>query len=135
MTDNELMTNKKQLILDAFAGGASWRKAAKAAGVTTMWIWRRSQSDEAFRAAIHAACSGPDAAVEATTYQCCLNPDPRHNVLRIFWLKSRMPDVYKDRFYQEHSGSMRLIKHSYVEGTIPVDPRLEYKDDESGDEA
>lgn len=91
------LQDKKRRAIDKFGEGCTWEEAATAAGVSRMTLWRWSQADPEFAKAIEDAKSGPDAEVEAVTFANATDPDPAHNTLRMFWLKSRMPQRYKDR--------------------------------------
>ena len=100
--------DKKAQIVEAFKAGATWEEAARATGLSRSTLWRWSQLDPEFARAIEDAKAGPDAEVEAVTYANCLDPDPAHNTLRMFWLKCRKPDVYQDRQKIEHSGAIPI---------------------------
>lgn len=89
--------DKKARLIEAFGRGLTWREACKEVDIAMSTLWRWTQLDPEFHRAMKDACAGPDHEVEAVTYQNAIDPDPAHNVLRMFWLKSRMPNKYKDR--------------------------------------
>lgn len=117
-----MKTDKKPDVLAAFAMGMSWREASEASGVAVSTIWRWAKDDPEFDAEIRAACADVDAEVEAVTFANCIDPDPAHNSLRMFWLKCRRPNVYQDRTAQQHSGEIS-VSHTYVEPGLPPAPR------------
>jgi hypothetical protein len=92
-----MQRDKKTRALEAFHRGCTWEEAATACGVSRTTLWRWARSDECFRVGIGAAKADPDTEVEAATFANACNPDPRHDTLRMFWLKSRKPGTYKDR--------------------------------------
>ncbi len=100
--------DKKTKAIEAFRRGCTWAEAAQFADVSRTTLWRWSQLDEDFAASIDEAKAGPDSEVEAVTYANCLDPDPAHNTLRMFWLKSRVPQVYGERLKIEHSGEIEI---------------------------
>jgi hypothetical protein len=116
-----MQQDKKNKAIEALKAGATWTEAAAAVGVTRPTLWRWTQLDPEFAAAAEDARAGPDSEVEAVTYANCLDPDPAHNVLRMFWLKCRKPAIYQDRQHQQHSGSIG-IAHTYVEPGLPPSP-------------
>ena len=88
-------TEKKALAVAKFAEGCTYRETARAVRVHFATLWRWAQADPEFGAAIKKAGADADAEVEATTFGNATDPDPSHNVLRMFWLKSRMPSRYQ----------------------------------------
>jgi hypothetical protein len=103
------MQDKKARALEAFHRGCTWEEAAAACNVSRTTLWRWARSDECFRAGIGEAKADPDHEVEAVTFQNACNPDPAHNVLRMFWLKSRMPGTYKERLDVTTKGQLPTI--------------------------
>jgi hypothetical protein len=97
-------TDKKKAILDRFARGMTWHEVARSTGLSVATIWRWGRADPEFAAAIKQACIEPDRAVEAVTFANCLDPDPAHNTLRMFWLKSRVPHRYRERLDRTSAG-------------------------------
>lgn len=96
--------DKKAIILDAFRQGCTVGQAAQAAGISSKTIYRWAADDTAFKDAVEEARDKADDMVEAVTYANATDPDPAHNTLRMFWLKSRRPEVYADRLRQEIAG-------------------------------
>ncbi len=90
-----MLTHKKPDVIAAFAKGCSWREVAAATGLSLMTIWRWAQKDPEFARAIKEAGEDADSEVEAVTFSNACDPDPAHNTLRMFWLKSRKG--YSDR--------------------------------------
>ena len=91
-------------MLDALAQGMTWEQAAKRVGVNRRTLWRWCNADDELAEAAMQARDAADDMVEAVTFNNCLDADPAHNVLRMFWLKSRRPAVYREvtRQLQEH---------------------------------
>jgi hypothetical protein len=88
---------KKTRAIEEFRKGCTWAEVAAAIGIGRTTLWRWSQADSDFAAAIEDAHAGPDDEVEAVTFAQATDPDPANNTLRMFWLKSRRPAVYKER--------------------------------------
>lgn len=101
-------TEKKPLVIAKFAEGMTWREVAAACGISVNSIWRWAESDPEFKKAIKAAGENADAEVEAVTYQNACDPDPAHNVLRMFWLKSR-------KGYTDRLAVSQAVTHKFVE--------------------
>ena len=92
-----LVRQKKRQALAKLREGCTWDEAAEAVGVGRATLFRWVNSDPEFAKGVEEAKAGPDAEVEAITYGNCTDPDPANNALRMFWLKCRKPDRYKDR--------------------------------------
>lgn len=92
-------------IIECLEGGMTTTEAARAAGVNRRTILNWRHADPEFDLAVRDAMSSVDDSVEAVTYRNAIDPDPAHNVLRMFWLKSRRPEVYRDAVRQEMSGA------------------------------
>ena len=92
---NTINTDKKARAVELFNKGCSWREVAEGipCALSTLWVW--SKQDPEFNRAIRQAQADPDHQVEAVTFHNACDPDPAHNTLRIFWLKSRKG--YTDR--------------------------------------
>ncbi len=91
----EKQAEKKARAIAKFREGCTWREVAAAIDVNFTTIWRWGQKDPEFAKAVRDAGSDADDEVESVTFQNAVNPDPAHNVLRMFWLKSRKG--YTDR--------------------------------------
>lgn len=102
-------------MLSALAEGATWEEAARRVGVNPSTLWRWCQADDDLAAAAMRARSAADDLVEAITFQNCLDPDPAHNTLRMFWLKSRRPAVYRETTRQINEAAPK----SYETGNSP----------------
>lgn len=94
--------------LDALRQGATREEAVGLLGVTSRTVRRWCEADPEIAEAVADAASRADDAVEAVVYRNCLDPDPAHNTLRMFWLKSRRPEVYRDVQAQQHEGGVRI---------------------------
>lgn len=92
-----MQTEKKAEIVEAFRRGLSWRECGLSCSIDPSTIWRWAKADPDFAAAIKEACAEPDDEVEAIAFANATDPDPAHNTLRMFWLKSRRPSVYRER--------------------------------------
>ncbi len=72
------------------------------------WAW--------FREADPAAA---DAVVESIVFQLCLDPSPRRDALRMWWLKNRMPATYgKSADADDHAPSARAAILAAVEDEL-----------------
>lgn len=115
----QTVDDKKAALLEAFRAGMTVVEAARKVGVGTTTIYRWTGSDPEFAAAVEDAKDRADDAVEAVTFANCIDPDPSHNTLRMFWLKSRRPEVY-NRPQQIQVSDQRPAPHAIPE----TDPRL-----------
>lgn len=93
----QMQHDKKTHAIEKFREGCTWEEVAKAIDVHRTTLWRWAQADVEFGEAIKEAGADPDLDVEAITYQNAVDPDPANNTLRMFWLKNRIPQKYKDR--------------------------------------
>lgn len=107
-------------MLAALAEGATWEEAADRVGVSERTLRRWCQADPELAKAAAKARDDADDMVEAVTFANCLDPDPSHNSLRMFWLKSRRPDVYREKAEQQHTGGI-TIKVEYDDAN-PLPP-------------
>ena len=96
----QTVDEKKAKLVEAFGRGMTFLEAAQAVGVGTTTVRRWCDADPAFKAAVDDARDKSDDTVEAVTFANCCDPDPAHNTLRMFWLKSRRPEVYRDTVKQ-----------------------------------
>jgi hypothetical protein len=109
---SQMSDNKKdarhELMLESLAAGMTYEEAAKKVGVSSRTLFRWCESDpELAERANDARCKADDE-VESVTYRNCLDPDADHNTLRMFWLKSRRPEVYREIQQQEHKGGIAV---------------------------
>lgn len=107
MSDDKKDARRAKLI-DCLSSGQTMEESARTIGVTsrTLRRWCDADPDLAERTA-DARCRADDE-VEAATLANCLDPDPANNTLRMFWLKSRRPEVYREVQQQEHTGGVRV---------------------------
>ena len=87
---------RHEKIVAALAEGLTWEQAAERIGIARNTLWRWCQADPELAAAAAEAREQADVEVENLTYLNCLDPDAAHNTLRMFWLKSRRPAVYRE---------------------------------------
>jgi len=104
-------------MLAAFAEGLTWDQAAERVGVGKTTLWRWCQADPTLAAQANEARAQADDEVENVTFLNCLDPDPAHNTLRMFWLKSRRPDVYRETTKQ-------IVEERRKEYDVTTDPEL-----------
>lgn len=115
----QTVDEKKRALLEAFREGMTVLEAARRVGVGTTTVYRWTGADPEFAAAVEDAKDRADDAVEAVTFTNCVDPDPAHNTLRIFWLKSRRPEVF-NRPQQIQVTEQKQAPHAIPE----CDPRL-----------
>ena len=96
----ERQARKKQAVIECFRDGMTMPEAAAKVGVGTRTIVWWASKDPEFREEIDEARCRADDQVEAVMFRNALNPDPAHNVIRIFWLKCRRPEVYRETTQQ-----------------------------------
>ena len=95
-------------MLGALREGMTWEEAADRVGVNERTLRRWCAADPELMAAAAKARESADDMVEAVTFGNCIDPDPAHNTLRMFWLKSRRPEVYRDKAEQQHTGGLTI---------------------------
>lgn len=95
---------KKARAVELFRAGATYDEAAAAAGVSSRTLYRWAEADPEFAELVEDARDRADDAVEAVVFRNCIDPDPAHNTLRMFWLKSRRRPVYGEQSRLEVSG-------------------------------
>lgn len=121
---DEKKRKARKPILMALAAGATLTEAADSAGISSSTIYRWCDADPELASAVAEAKSRADDRVENVAFRNCIDPDPAHNTLRIFWLKCRRPGVYRDIQRTEFSGPDG--------GALRV--RVEYADDDDHDD-
>lgn len=112
---------KKGELIEALKAGYTLSDACRVAGVgrTTVWRWR--QVDPELDEAIQFVMDDQDDQVEAVTFRNALDPDPAHNTLRMFWLKSRRRETYGERSQLDVATSEPLqVEHTHT-GDAKVD--------------
>jgi hypothetical protein len=100
---------QKEALLKSFGAGATWYEATRAVGISERTIRRWCDADPEFADAVAEARDRADSEVEFVTYRNCIDPDPAHNTLRTFWLKSRRPAVYGERADVNLSGTVKVL--------------------------
>ena len=100
---------RRETMLAALSEGATWAEVAKRAGVNERTLRHWCAADPALAAAALEARDQADDLVECVTFQNCLNADPSHNALRIFWLRTRRREVYSDVSKLEHAGPTEIV--------------------------
>lgn len=91
------MLNRRQAVLDRLEAGDSLQDAAHAAGVSRSTLWRWRKDDPEFNDAVELAMDRVTFAIENVSIRNALDPDPRNNRLRMFFLERRMPEIYGKR--------------------------------------
>lgn len=88
---------RQERLLGYLRSGMTLEEACPKIGVSSRQVrkWRNANPD-LDDAVLDAMCLIDDS-VERITYLNCIDPDPAHNTLRIFWLKSRRPEVYREQ--------------------------------------
>lgn len=84
-------------LVEAFESGMTVAEAALRVGVGERTVYRWMANDPQFADAVNEARDEADDRVEAVTLGNCLDPDPAHNGLRMFWLKNRRREVYGEK--------------------------------------
>lgn len=86
----------RDAVIAAIESGCTMGEAAKTVGVNRTTLYRWMAADPEFADRVNAIRDDQDDQVEAVTLKNCLDPDPAHNTLRMFWLKCRRPERYRD---------------------------------------
>ncbi|WP_422929187.1 hypothetical protein [Singulisphaera sp. PoT] len=100
---------RRQAVVEALRLGSTLEEAAAKAGVSSRTLRRWRADDPELEQLVEEAMSRADDMVEAVTLRNCLDPDPSHNALRMFWLKSRRPEVYRDAARSDNQASTTVI--------------------------
>ena len=100
--------DKKRVIVDGLGAGMTMGEAAQLAGISRSTLKRWVATDDAFAEEVSDARERVDDQVEAVTFRNCLDPDPAHNTLRIFWLKNRRREVYGEKA-RESDGPQEIV--------------------------
>ena len=113
----------------ALEGGASWRQAAEAAGVSVAVLrgWAGRYPDSRLAIALQASHdAGTQALVDASEICALLAPvDPRYQTALYRELARRLPTEYSERQRVEHSGGITLeqiMAKAAEEGACPTEP-------------
>lgn len=85
---------RKQRFLEALAGIGTILHSARAAGISPSQVYQWRLKDPKFEAAYLAAKEANTQNLEASAYKRAMEGD---TVLTIFLLKSRRPEIYRDR--------------------------------------
>jgi hypothetical protein len=86
---------KLDAILAHLAGGATATEACRAAGIDRKTLWRWCARYPEVAEAIAKAKEPVDQMVQAVALMKCLDPHPSNNRIRMFWLRNRMPEVFR----------------------------------------
>ena len=111
-------------VIAAIESGCTMGEAAKVVGVNRTTLYRWMAADPEFADRVNAIRDDQDDQVEAVTLKNCLNPDPAHNTLRMFWLKCRRPSQYRDTVRAELTGAAGGPIKS--ESTHSIEPTAEF---------
>jgi hypothetical protein len=96
-------------------------KAADAVGVGRTTVYSAMDNDPGFRTEVELALKHWGYALEGLSMELALNPDPRHNSLRLKMLASWMPERYRDTVTNEHTGEV-ILRVVYDTDSDSVDP-------------
>lgn len=118
--DKRACDPRHETMIAALAEGMTWEEAADRVGVSDRTLRRWCASDPGLAALAAKARDAADDMVEAVTFRNCLDPNPAHNTLRMFWLKSRRPRVYRDTVRQELSSPGPLAPITIIEVRQPA---------------
>ena len=92
--NNVRKKRQKKAFLESLANGTSIVKAATAAGITIMTIWRWRKESKDFDDAVLSIIDSRTQTVEDALYK---NTIKGNVVAQIFWLKNRAGNRWKDR--------------------------------------
>jgi hypothetical protein len=108
-SDDKKRDPRHDRLVELLKAGSTLEDAAKAVGVSSRQVrnWRTADPD--LDAIVLDAMCFADDAVEAVTFKNCIDPDPAHNTLRMFWLKSRRPEIYREQAKDEGSPAPTVI--------------------------
>ncbi len=113
--------DKKELMLAALRDGCTWEEAADRVGVSERTLYRWCNADPELAKTAAKAKDAADDLVEAVVFANCMDPDPAHNTLRMFWLKSRRRSVYGEKIQTDiTSGGKPVI--GYIQPVPPSAP-------------
>jgi len=129
--------NRKQKVatlVRLLDSGSSISDACRQAGVgrKTAWVWRRTEPR--LEEAIQRSLDRRAGAIEDVAMRNALDPDPRHNVLRIFLLKVLLPELYREnREYEERAQDECVRVYLPSNGRQVKIARDDDDDDDDGD--
>src|SRR5688572_16319001 len=93
---SQLSPRKRQKLITAMSKGMTQYEIANLMGVSTRTIKRWRADDPELKDLMDEARELADDRVEAKVFAMCENnDDPANNTLRIFWLKNRRPDEFR----------------------------------------
>lgn len=78
---------RQKAFLAQLQTSASLSDACTAAGVSIRTVQRWRAADPTFAEAVEAAFDHAISTVETTAFMNAIDPDPKHNTFRMFWLK------------------------------------------------
>jgi hypothetical protein len=109
MCDGKKRDKRHIKLLKGLRDGMTLEEASRSIGVSSFTVRRWRAADPELAEAVAEAMAVQDDAVEAVALKNCLDPDGSHNVLRMFWLKCRRPETYRDQMQHTHGGVVNLI--------------------------
>ncbi len=98
-----ITAKQRETFLERLAAGYSVSHASTAARINRQTAYAHRDRDPAFAAAWEAALDAGTQALEDEAVRRATSGDKPSDVLLIFLLKARRPDVYRDRI--EHTGA------------------------------
>ena len=115
----ETMNLSQRKVLGAVSVGLSLTRAATLAGVAmpTCQRWRRDK-DESFRDALDEARERGTQYLEDAALERATDYERPSDALLMFLLKSRRPEVYRERVDVRASGTVERVKRIVLEGEV-----------------
>ena len=115
----ESMNLSQRKVLGAVSVGLSLTRAASLAGISmpTCQRWRRD-ADESFREALDEARERGTQYLEDAALERATDLDRPSDALLMFLLKSRRPEVYRERVDVRASGKVERVKRIVLEGEV-----------------
>tara|TARA_B100002003_G_C13880829_1_gene430028 strand:- start:171 stop:536 length:366 start_codon:yes stop_codon:yes gene_type:complete len=96
--NNVRKKRQKKAFLESLANGTSISKAATAAGITIMTIWRWRRKSKSFDEDVLSVMNSRTQEVEDALY---IKAVKGNVIAQIFWLKNRAKDRWKDKIDSE----------------------------------
>jgi len=91
-----------EMLLAAFCESGNFADACKLAGVSRMTVWRRRQADPEFDSAFIEAKELAVQTLEEIAYD---RARAKSDLLMMFLLKAARPEMYREKYRYEHTGS------------------------------